>query len=258
MDREGAHVDKCWKVSQVAQLIGLSRRDIQRACYRGKGGVGILDPQDSTWGRRSYGPEDLARLYVVSIYKAQGLSLPEISVAFEQAQGNYRAILCQQVAQLRERRDNVDCQLARAEALLSATTPGASISAVSHLQLDISPLPALIEQLALRCMMRSGAPATLISRTSGGRLTTLLKRLAECKGHIAPEAEQPQEVARELVEQVQMPDAGPDARNQAVLLLSAVLDEPGIDLAIELWLEPGAHAYLCDAIGAFAEQAATP
>ncbi len=43
-----------WAISQVEALIGLSRRDIQRCCYEGKGGVGILSPEDSKWGRRTY------------------------------------------------------------------------------------------------------------------------------------------------------------------------------------------------------------
>lgn len=39
-----------WKISQVERLIELSRRDIQRSCYQGQGGVAILSPKDSSRG----------------------------------------------------------------------------------------------------------------------------------------------------------------------------------------------------------------
>lgn len=68
-----------WQISQVQQLVGLQRRDIQRACYHGEGGAGILDPQDSSWGRRHYEIDDLAKLFVVRQYKKAGCSLPEIA-----------------------------------------------------------------------------------------------------------------------------------------------------------------------------------
>lgn len=64
-----------WKISQVEKLIGLSRRDIQRACYKGRGGVAILQPKDSSWGRRNYSLEDVATLFVVKCHKERGLSL---------------------------------------------------------------------------------------------------------------------------------------------------------------------------------------
>ena len=53
-----------WKISQVEQLIGLSRRDIQRACYSGKEDTDIMVPKDVGWGHRIYGKEDLAALLV--------------------------------------------------------------------------------------------------------------------------------------------------------------------------------------------------
>ena len=41
-----------WKISQVEALVGLLRRDIQRACYEGAGGLGIVKPRNTTWGWR--------------------------------------------------------------------------------------------------------------------------------------------------------------------------------------------------------------
>ena len=44
-----AHEHGGWTISEVERLTGLPRRDIQRCCYSGKGGLGIVKPQDSTW-----------------------------------------------------------------------------------------------------------------------------------------------------------------------------------------------------------------
>ncbi len=74
-----------WTISQVEALIGLSRRDIQRCCYEGKGGVGILSPKDSKWGRRTYTADDLARLFIVARMKADGMSLPEARRALDKS-----------------------------------------------------------------------------------------------------------------------------------------------------------------------------
>lgn len=68
-----------WKISQVERLIDLPRRDIQRACYAGQGGVCILEPTDSTWGKRFYSSGDIAKLMLVKLHKDQGYSLPEIA-----------------------------------------------------------------------------------------------------------------------------------------------------------------------------------
>ncbi len=112
-----------WSISEVEALIGLSRRDIQRACYGGQGGVAILSPQDTTWGRRSYDLEDLAQLYVVKQYRRQGLSLPEVKAEIEEQKEAGKSIedlLGVQVSRLREQAEEVTGQLLQAEALLAA------------------------------------------------------------------------------------------------------------------------------------------
>ena len=43
-----------WRIAEVERLVSLSRRDIQHACYQGRGGAGVLTPSDSSWGRRTY------------------------------------------------------------------------------------------------------------------------------------------------------------------------------------------------------------
>lgn len=112
-----------WKISEVETLIGLGRRDIQRACYSGQGGVAILNPQDTAWGRRSYDLEDLAQLYVVKQYRRQGLSLPEIKVEIEaqkEAGKSIGDLLRVQVSRLKARAEDVAGQSLQAEALLAA------------------------------------------------------------------------------------------------------------------------------------------
>lgn len=51
-----------WRVSQVENLLNMSKRDITRSCYSDhkRGGAGILQSADGTWGRRNYSIEDIA------------------------------------------------------------------------------------------------------------------------------------------------------------------------------------------------------
>lgn len=112
-----------WRISEVEALLGLGRRDIQRACYGGRGGVAILDPADTAWGRRTYGEHDLAQLFLVGQLRRQGLSLPEIKAEFEDSRAAGRTVkdmLAVQAARLREQAEEVAGQLLQAEALLAA------------------------------------------------------------------------------------------------------------------------------------------
>lgn len=45
----GATKRRGWKIAEVERLVGLSLRDIQRACYQGRGGMGVLKPSDGSW-----------------------------------------------------------------------------------------------------------------------------------------------------------------------------------------------------------------
>lgn len=55
-----------WRIAEVERLVSLSRRDIQRACYQGRGGAGVLTPSDGSWGRRTYDERDLATLFLLA------------------------------------------------------------------------------------------------------------------------------------------------------------------------------------------------
>lgn len=123
-----------WTISQVEDLIGLPRRDIQRCCYTGKGGVALLFPADSTWGRRTYSADDLARLYLVARMKDRGMSLPEIKRELDgsEAAGNGDDVLLGDCAsRLAEAREQVESLLLSAQALLCADDPQAIKSLVS-------------------------------------------------------------------------------------------------------------------------------
>lgn len=111
-----------WKISQVEKLIGLSRRDIQRACYKGRGGVAILQPKDSSWGRRNYSLEDVATLFVVKCHKERGLSLVEIKRVFERSDASEGgcAMLEDQVSLMLDRRDELERQIACGRLLAAA------------------------------------------------------------------------------------------------------------------------------------------
>ena len=61
-----------WKISQVESLVGLPRRDIQRACYEGAGGLGIVKPRNTTWGWRVYEVPDVAKLFLLAQGRRQG------------------------------------------------------------------------------------------------------------------------------------------------------------------------------------------
>lgn len=78
-----------WQISQVVNLLDMPRRDITRSCYadRKRGGAGILQPVDGSWGRRSYSVEDIAWLYLVELQHDEGYSLPAIAQRMDTSAG---------------------------------------------------------------------------------------------------------------------------------------------------------------------------
>ena len=78
-----------WRISQVVSLLDMPRRDITRSCYpdRKRGGAGILQTADGSWGRRSYSIEDMAWLYLVKLQHEEGFSLPEIARRMDTSAG---------------------------------------------------------------------------------------------------------------------------------------------------------------------------
>ena len=91
-----------WKISQVESLVGLPRRDIQRACYEGAGGLGIVKPRNTTWGWRVYEVPDVAKLFLLAQGRRQGKTLDEVRdelASCEGARDMLRKLArCEQVA----------------------------------------------------------------------------------------------------------------------------------------------------------------
>ena len=178
-----------WTVSQVERLIGLPRRDVQRACYqdRARGGAAILNPADGSWGRRTYHVDDLAALYLVKLYKDQGLSLAEIREVFasQGSRASRKDLLSTQVERLREQRDELSAKLRMSEALLGA-------------------IDAALDPRALRSVAK--------------------RALAACMAEIAH---------RDILSGCECPSNTPD--------IERVLNEPGMDLVVELWLGSGSY-----------------
>lgn len=114
-----------WTISELTELVGLSRRDIQRLCYADErnGGLGLLDPEDSTQGRRHFSREDVEVLFVVSQYKALGMSLPEAAEAVRRAQGGGVGLPLKDVAdRLRREKEAVEARLSVVEAMARAAS----------------------------------------------------------------------------------------------------------------------------------------
>lgn len=191
-----------WRISEVEALLGLGRRDIQRACYGGAGGVAILEPADTAWGRRTYDVRDLAQLFMVRQYRRRGLSLPEVKEALDEAGAAGRSVedmLRIQVARLADQAEEAFGQLLQAEALLAAVAPA-----------DAGPVE------------------DVVARHVGARVA------------LAPD------------EYGALHDDGPRDGDGpscigSLLASEALVDSPGMALAVDLWLGPGSAEALREA-----------
>lgn len=120
--------NKKWTVSQVERLTTLPRRYIQRCCYAGKGGVGILTPAESEWGHRYYEAKDIALLYLVAQLRRQGKTLPEVKEILDakQAAGQGLSEMLEgEAVRLGEQIEELEAQLTRAKALSAALSENA-------------------------------------------------------------------------------------------------------------------------------------
>ncbi len=205
-----------WKISQVERLIGLPRRDIQRACYAGKGGVDIVAPADTTWGRRLYSKEDLAWLFLVKLYKDEGYSLPEISKMLSGENLNdLRSELKTQLHRLMERLEEAKLQYFRARSLLSALDEKREAA-------TDGPLAECVQEQALNGFL------------------TYFREARRCKDNERKCDEGPDHASSE--------NADAKVEADSIASLESMLNEPGIDLAIELWAGPGAFDALVEAL----------
>ncbi len=262
---KNAHAQGGWTISEVEHLIGLSRRDIQRCCYQGKGGMGILEPQDSSWGRRSYSTADIAMLFLVRFEKQSGMSLPEISKTFQAKRdaGTFDALnaLDAYEARIEEQLESLSgCRLS-AIALLKACREGdhsQDLGEIVEHELTLRIGEAAFERRHI------AAEKQQVDDPSAERSEWLVRHLCELpagwltvpmskarREDDAPSADALRNAARRIfartIDDLHASGDFPthsDAR-QAIVF---ALDAPGMDLAFELWLGPGASKHIKDSI----------
>jgi len=226
-----------WKISEVQRLVELPRRDIQRACYEGQGGVGILSPADSTWGHRTYSCEDLAKLLVTSELRREGLSLPEVRQEFDRAaeQGlELTALLEIWVNRLREQEEDLHARLLKAEALRAKLLSSGSS--------EKDGVERLVEARVASCTMR----ALPLERVREGQqaVTACLHELRGCMERGEAAGSEIVQSAMAVCARTCDELAGEEDRDRtASALLESVLNDPGMDLALDLWLGSGTWEY---------------
>lgn len=197
-----------WKISQVVSLLNMERRDITRSCYadRRRGGAGILQPADGSWGRRSYSIEDIGWLYLVKLQHEAGFSLPEIAGRMDTSVGAEG--LCELLRVVEDRAteefDELQAKRERARVLryaLEGSARRAQESLEQYLNERLGPETVDMLRFLVTCLMTSDA----------GGAPQLQFGVQDC------------------------------------MRLRQVLDEPGIDLAIDLWAGPGSYDRLVEA-----------
>lgn len=122
MGKRAQHMTRGWEISDVERLTGLPRRYIQRACYAGKDGVGLLTPQTHA-RERTYGIHDLAMLYIVRLLRDERYSrdhqrhtLGEVRDTIARQGGDARRILRAESELLRDQLEEVLDQYLHARA----------------------------------------------------------------------------------------------------------------------------------------------
>lgn len=197
-----------WRVSQVESLLNMPRRDITRSCYADhkRGGAGILQPADGTWGRRNYSIEDIAWLYLVKLQHDQGYSLPEIAKRMDTSAGV--GALC----------EHLDAVADRAAEAYEEAFERRERARVLRCALEVRTCEV---QDALECYLRN--------------------RIGD----------ETLEIWRSVLRQLMPPFLAdgyiPQFDAEEADRIRRILDEPGMDLAIELWAGPGAFERLREA-----------
>lgn len=238
-----------WKISQVEKLIGLSRRDIQRACYKGRGGVAILQPKDSSWGRRNYSLEDIATLFVVKCHKERGLSLVEVKKVFERSDASEGgcAMLEDQVSLMLDRRDELDRQIACGRLLAAAVKGKASLRELVRSYV----MKAVVDAASAQEQSDASAYFALLQRCvliGAGEVDELEKSIRKWldKGE-KPDAECVQSFLREEFERTARLVEGSTQAGVA-RALGEVLDSSSMEPSLELWLGPGSYEFIDEAL----------
>ena len=222
-----------WKVSQVEALIDLPRRDIQRACYEGPGGIGIVRPRNTSWGWRVYEVADVAKLFLLAQARRRSQTLEEACREFTPSEDKTDLAsaleLCEQRA--RDARDTEAGALMAARALKCALEQG-----------DQSIFAGLIDSAFGESARRTCDDHVALKLASRGLLSDMLENIAEVrkvgKQPTSSEAKHTCMAASEICAQA-CELALPDAYE----LLSQAINAPGMALTCELWLGPATHSF---------------
>ena len=211
-----------WKVSQVEALIDLPRRDIQRACYEGPGGIGIVRPRNTSWGWRVYEVADVASQTLEEACRefTPSEDKTDLASALE---------LCEQRA--RDARDTEAGALMAARALKCA---------LAHE--DQSIFAGLIDSAFGESARRACDDHVALKLASRGLLSDMLEGVAGIhkagKQPTSSEAQYMCMSASEICAQ-----ACELTLPAACELLSQAVNAPGVALTCELWLGPATHSF---------------
>lgn len=222
-----------WKISQVEALVGLPRRDIQRACYEGAGGLGIVKPRNTTWGWRVYEVPDVAKLFLLAQGRGQGKALGELRdelASCEGACGMLRKLArCEQSAC--EARD------AHAGASMSARALRCAIE-----QGDVTVFAGLIDVSFAEDARAFCDAHAVLELAAEGLLSKLFADLARVRAcGQAPGSNEAKEICAASVHTVSERCALRAA--DAGMLLARAMNASGMGLTCELWLGPATWTY---------------
>lgn len=223
-----------WKVSQVEALIDLPRRDIQRACYEGPGGIGIVRPRNTSWGWRVYEVADVAKLFLLAQARRRSQTLEEACREFTPSEDKTDLASALELCEQRAR----DARDTEAGALMAAR---ALKCALAHE--DQSIFAGLIDSAFGESARRTCDDHVALKLASRGLLSDMLEGVAGIhKAGKQPTSSEAQYVCMSASEicaqacELTLPDA--------CELLSQAVNAPGVALTCELWLGPATHSFV--------------
>lgn len=222
-----------WKISQVEALVGLPRRDIQRACYEGTGGLGIVKPRNTTWGWRVYEVPDVAKLFLLAQGRRQGKTLDEVRDELASCEGVCdvlrRLVRCEQTA-----REACDAQ---AGASMSACALRCAIE-----QGNVTVFAGLIDASFAEDARAFCDAHVALGLAAEGLLPKLFADLVRVRAcGQAPGSNDAKEICAASVHAVSERCALRAA--DAAELLAQAINASGMGLTCELWLGPATWTY---------------
>lgn len=222
-----------WKISQVETLVGLPRRDIQRACYEGAGGLGIVKPRNTTWGWRVYEVPDVAKLFLLAQGRRQGKTLDEVRDELASCEGARdvlrKLVRCEQAA-----REACD---AHAGANMSARALRCAIE-----QGNVTVFAGLIDASFaedVRAFCDAHAALGLAAEGLLSKLFADLARVRACGQD--PSSNEAREICAASVHAVSERCALRAA--DVGMLLARAMNASGMGFTCELWLGPATWTY---------------